>query len=165
MSVCVHKNTRTWKSIASLCKITKDKMIQISTSKRIKELRNFCTIEHFSTIILKKTSIWWSEILYWVKKNQKPKKKCKAYVSIYMQFKSRPKSSPVTGSIVAIISTGKVGVSAKGNKGRFWSDGKILRLNSGDDYWDVGICQNSSSCTFKICAFLLSENYSSIKYC
>lgn len=37
-------------SIASLCIITKDKMIQISTSKRIKELWNIYTTEHFSTI-------------------------------------------------------------------------------------------------------------------
>lgn len=47
------------------------------------------------------------------------------------------------------------GLTLYGQEGAFW--GKVLYLNTDDNYMPVYVCQNSSHCTFKISVLCTPE--------
>lgn len=48
---------------------------------------------------------------------------------------------------------GDGGLAGRSHKGTVWGHENVPYLDVGDAYWGVSICQKSSSCTLKICAF------------
>ena len=81
----------------------------------------------------------------WVKQKKPGKREPTLHDSIYAKFKKRQDFRVVIEDMERAITLG----GGKEQEEVFWDDGKI-RLYLGGVYQSRGVCEHSSSCTFKI---------------